>query len=198
MLRNTYRKVRYADDGLIEFQCLECYSKFYWCDYGDFKFCPFCGTRLTQMTIFKEKNHTPYVEPPINWIIEYDNGRKHELNNQHCAREVLDSARYYSREYGPTRIYCGNKTSCSGRFIEIDEKAKEYARWHPIAKVIGFNKDPRSSYDSWIRIRSDEKYDYDDWEYFDHYGKFRDFLIEYGTPEEIEIHNKMLPENPIL
>lgn len=194
MLRNTYRKVRYADDGLSEFQCLECYSKFYWYPHSDINFCPLCGTKFTQMMIFKEKEYIPYKEPLILWKIEYryDSSSfniKKEYSTKYKSVEILKLARSYSSEYGPIKIHCG------GLFIEIDERAKEFAKWHPIAEAIGFKKDPQSCIGSWIRS---SQYGVVDWECFDHYGKFRDFLMEDGTPEEIKIHNNMLPGNLIL
>lgn len=186
MLKNTFRKVRYADDGMDLYQCLECYRDFLWGYSCDFSYCPHCGTKFTAGLTYKEKEYIPATYPKDYWTITYDNGRKSSYNNKYTAVNIIDIARSFSISYGPVKISIGKFS------MEIDELEKDRARWHPIAKAMGFEKMNVNTGNGHYFERGEDR-----WNYWPDYNSFREYLEYEMGHVDIAIHNRMLPENPI-
>lgn len=95
-----WREVGYCDDGVTEYQCLSCKSKWQSRGYGlDFKYCPYCG---------------------IEWAgsKEWDtNAREQQRYNYHRAlrslREPIKLNKYYIME----------------RFAVFDHKTNQYGEY---------------------------------------------------------------------
>jgi hypothetical protein len=169
------------------YQCLECYKDFLWGYYCDFSFCPHCGTRFTAGLIYKEKKYIPSTYPKDYWIITYDVCRQSRYSEKYTAVNIIDIARSFSNSYGPVKISRGKFS------MEIDELEKDRARWHPVAFAMGFTKKEVTSGNQNYFERGEDR-----WNYWPDYDSFREY-IEYSENQvDIEIHNRMLPENPVI
>lgn len=93
MLKNTYRYVKYLDDGHVEWQCLECYAKVPHAG----NYCSNCGTMFERRLVCR--NHdTPRYEhenPNLNFYRKSGDVESFYINGWifKNAKDVLEAAR---------------------------------------------------------------------------------------------------------
>lgn len=128
MLLNTFRYVRYLDDGHEEFQCMECYKLIPVAHIG--YYCCRCGTRFNTKLECRNQ-YTPryeYEHPNLDFSIKYplyEDQIGFRLTPQggiyKTAKDAYSSALYFSElRFEPIKIYYGRKDYNPTKYILVD------------------------------------------------------------------------------
>lgn len=100
MLKNQYRYVKYADDGLDIFQCLECYEYFEMPQYrNNINYCCNCGTKFN--ACLRTRDHYikkyEYEHPHLTFTFKETNNKFWTVDSRHFEKAHEALAAYRNR-----------------------------------------------------------------------------------------------------